>query len=130
MNSKRCNFHEWPGCIPQVSCKFLRFSISDNDSTCKRQVSVKPSSPETATVCGDVNLLAASLDSLASRSNLQARTISVATHNLEMIDWQSAAFTSCKEGAKSSLITCEIVRLSCLKVPVASLLKLGEAVVC
>ena len=85
MDSKRGNLHKSLACSPVLALEDATFATHNNFAS-KRQVSIKPGSPKTTAVSHYIDLVVTERLFLASWSDLQNRTVSVAANNLEHVN--------------------------------------------
>ena len=99
----------------------------DDDFAGEREISVKPCSPEAASIRHNVELIAVKLVDLAPWCDFQTRAVGVTANDLESLNRQILALVSCEECDDRRCISCEEIPLAFLEVPLLSLLDLYEA---
>jgi len=128
MDSQRWHLHERACCIPIHCRKFFGCSISHNDFTSQRQVSVKPGAPKTTSISQNIDLIVALGALLTLRSDLENGAVCMASHNLEVMHWERATFVSNEKRADRAIVTRKIVSFTIFKSPRRSFLDLNESI--
>ncbi len=112
--------------IPKSAFKLGSVFTLKDDFACKCEIAIKPSAPQTTAIRHYVHLVIAQSVELATRSNLEARRVGMATNNLKCGNWILTALKTCQKCANCRAITLEEVSFACLKCPLLRLLELNE----